>query len=202
MEQIGTRTITRLVRRLTSGAPTDDDDYDLVFRELRRRARRQLGRYPNPQANVTTIINSALLRLLARKGGPVQWKDRDHFYRAAAKGMRWVLIERYHREQRRLNAEKISIELLDSIRDPISVNPFVGLAIHEALENLAREDPEAAQVAELRFFGGYTEAQVAHLMSISERTVTNRWRAGKAYLALALEDAARQPSTREARSVC
>jgi RNA polymerase sigma factor (TIGR02999 family) len=128
----------------------------------------------------TALVHEAWLRLF--KGGTGEWKNRTHFFAAAAQAMRRILIERARRKmsaKRGQRAEHVSIEDVDIAQ---TLPDERVLLIDEALERLQKKDPELARVVVLKFFGGLTNVEVAEILEVTERTVQNKWVFAKAWL--------------------
>lgn len=144
----------------------DGPDIDDVYRELRRLASRLLRRdLRGRQALQTTaLVHDAWLRI-----GAGQWESRAHFFGAAARAMRRILIE----HARSLQARPIRRGLSGgtTIADPTNpADPLDVLALHEALVELEALDPRAARLVELRYFGGLEVAEAASIADVPLRT--------------------------------
>lgn len=153
----------------------------LVYEELRRVAARRMACQPAGQTlQATALVHEAFLRLIANTGHT--WENRRHFFAAASEAMRHILVDRARRKaavrhggnQTRLNLEDVSIASVVSDEHVIVVN--------EALERLAVQDPVAAELVKLRFFAGFTFAQAAELLDMSERTAKRVWAYARAWL--------------------
>jgi RNA polymerase sigma factor (TIGR02999 family) len=110
------------------------------------------------------------------------WRNRGHFFGAAAQAMRRILIERARRKmsaKRGGRAEHIAIEDVD-VADTMPDERI--LLIDEALKQLEAKDPELARIVSLKFFGGLTNVEVAELIGVTERTIQNKWTFAKAWL--------------------
>lgn len=152
----------------------------LVYNDLHRMAQRRLGRErPGHTLQPTAIVNELYLRLVG--GEKEDWQNRAHFFAAAARSMRRILVD----HARARNAKKRGGQgvgyLLDTtvMVDPPSVNL---IAVDDALEKLATLDAEQARVVELRFFAGLTEGETAEALGLSSSTVHRKWLSAKAYL--------------------
>ena len=152
----------------------------LIYDELKRRASRRLRHESSGRALETTeLVHETYLRLVDQNS--VRWRNRLHFFALAARMMRRILVDHARRRQaskRGAQAEKITFvdgEL--SIAQPAHL-----VAVDEALDNLRREEPEAARIVELRFFGGLTNEEIAELLGISVPTITRRWRLARVWL--------------------
>lgn len=160
-----------------------------VYDELRRLARRYMrAERANHTLQATALVNEAYLRLIGQEG--VSWQDRAHFFAAAAQLMRHILVDhaRAHRAGKR-GGEQHQITLTEGLASEENKSVEV-LAIHEALEKLARLDERQARVVELHFFGGLTFPEIGYVLEASERTVKRDWTMARAWLKLEL---AKQP---------
>ena len=174
--------VTRLLRHTTAGdGGAESELVDLVWDELRAIA---AGFLTDERADhtlqPTALVHEAYLKLFGTTQlGP---GDRNVFLGLAARAMRRVLID--HARARatarrgggwaRLNLEGLDHAAHDGDMD--------ALTVHELLERFARVDERAAQVVELRFFGGLTRPEIAGVLGISERTVGEDWFAARAWL--------------------
>jgi RNA polymerase sigma factor (TIGR02999 family) len=174
--------ITRLLGAARRGEPDAMDRLlPLVYDDLRLRARRQLRRRrPGQTLDTTALVHEAYLKLV----DPAQadYRDRCHFFAAAATAMRHVLVDsaRRHAAQKRGGAGRQVA--LDSGLLRIEAKAIEILALDEALRKLAGVDGELARLVELRFFGGLTLEETAEALHLSERTVQRDWRTAKAFL--------------------
>jgi RNA polymerase sigma factor (TIGR02999 family) len=113
---------------------------------------------------------------------PTAWQNRAHFFGAAAEAMRRILIERARRRQRLRHGrgqERVNIEEVQ-VTAPEDDEKL--LQVHDALDQLAKEDKLRAQVVKLRFFVGLTDREVAEVLGQSERTIERHWAYAKAWL--------------------
>jgi RNA polymerase sigma factor (TIGR02999 family) len=154
----------------------------LVYGRLRALA----GHYmrlerPDHTLQPTALVHEAYLRLI--DGAQVDWHGRTHFFAVAAIQMRRVLAEhaRSRRAQKRGGgARKVTVS------DPVAIIPggmLDMLVLDEALEKLARHSQRQSRVVELRFFGGLSVEETAHVLEVSPSTVKGDWRVAKAWLA-------------------
>jgi RNA polymerase sigma factor (TIGR02999 family) len=181
--------VTEALVALRNGTPGAMDRLmPLVYEQLRRIAHRQLGSEPTGHTLSTTgLVHEAYLKLVDQKRA--QWEDRAQFFAIAAGAMRRVLVDyaRRHRAARRGGAAPRPISL-DDVDVPITERADVIVALDEALDRLARMDARLAQVVECRFFGGFTEAETAAALAVSQRTVAREWAAARAWLHQELRD--------------
>jgi RNA polymerase sigma factor (TIGR02999 family) len=179
---------TTLVATLGSQAggsrATAEQLIPLVYDELRRLARGFLSREGRDHTlQPTALVHEAYLRLVDQSR--VNWQGRTHFRAVGARMMRRILIDhaRLRRGLKRGGGLK-RVTLGDSLLrppDPDLELPEL-LALNDALDKLARLDERQARVVELRFFGGLTTAEIAEALGVSERTVGNDWKHGRAWL--------------------
>jgi RNA polymerase sigma factor (TIGR02999 family) len=152
----------------------------LVYGDLHRMARRHLGRErPGHTLQPTAIVNEVYLRLVGGQGG--DWQNRAHFFGAAARSIRRILVDHARARRAKKRGGQGASTLLDTnvMVEPRSVDV---IAVDDALEKLSALDPEQARVVELRFFAGLTEDETAEALGISTRTVHRKWLSAKAYL--------------------
>lgn len=153
----------------------------LVYDELRRLAVARMAKEASGQTlQPTALVHEAWLRLV--NGNAKVWRNRGHFFGAAAQAMRRILIERARRKmsfKRGSRAEHVSIEEVDIAA---CVPDERLLLIDETLGQLEAADPELAQVVTLKFYGGLTNIEVAEVIGVTERTVQNKWTYAKAWL--------------------
>jgi RNA polymerase sigma-70 factor (ECF subfamily) len=174
-------TVVRLLEDWRAG---DEHAYarlvPLVYAELRRLARGQLGReQAGHSLQPTALVHEAYLRLVSAN---VDWQNRTHFLSMAARVMRRVLIE--HARARRADkrgGEALHVTLTEAIPAPDS-KPIDVLALDEALERLKEFDARQAQVVELSYFGGLTYPEIGELVGISEASVDRDLRHARAWL--------------------
>jgi RNA polymerase sigma factor (TIGR02999 family) len=160
----------------------------LIYPELHRMAERYMRRErPGHTLQPTAIVNEAYLRLAGRRG--VAWKNRAHFFAAAAQSMRRVLVEHARSRDARKRGGLGARYLLDTavLTEPRSVE-LIGL--DDALTKLTELDAEQGRIVELRFFGGLTEEETADVLNVSSRTVHRKWLLAKAFLHRELEGSA------------
>lgn len=153
----------------------------LVYARLRDIAEEQLRREgPGHTLQPTALVNEAYLRLA---GQHTEWRGRSHFYAIAAQAMRRVLIDHARsRDSVKRGGGRRPIAL--SGAEPAAPQSEVDLlALDEALERLARVDPDTARIVEMRFFGGMETDAIVEATGIPERTVRRHWVYAKAWLA-------------------
>src|SRR5262249_15867815 len=147
----------------------------LLYDELRRLAAHRLAEEkPGQTLQATALVHEAYVRLVGGANHQ-HWNGRGHFFAAAAEAMRRILVEQTGRKHRVRHGGELRRVDSDSelhISDDGDENL---LALDEALQRLAREEPEAAEVVKLRYFAGLTIEQTASALGISVRTVNRHW---------------------------
>jgi RNA polymerase sigma factor (TIGR02999 family) len=173
---------TRLTEQLRAWQSGDDSAGEAlgaeIYTALKRLARAQLKRGGPPTLNPTALVNEAMLRLL---GGATDWQSRAHFFAVAAAAMRSVLVD----EARRRASEKhggdlIQVSLVDDVAGTTAEERFLDL--HEALDELAQNDPRTARALELTYFGGLNAREVGEVQVLSVATVERDLAFGRAWL--------------------
>ena len=174
--------ITRLLNDVRRGnRDAESQLVEAVYPELRRLAAHLLqGERPGHTLQSAALVNEAYLRLLGH--ADLDWKDRLHFFAAAAQSMRRILIDYARmRKAAKRPAARQQVELGDVLL--ISDDRLEELiAVDELLTRLAEFDARQCRIVELRFFGGLTEEEVAEVMGIGVRTVSREWEHARAWL--------------------
>lgn len=165
-----------------SGAP--DRLLELVYDDLRRLAGAYLQNERSDHTlQATALVHEAYIRLVDWEN--VTWENRAQFFAVAARVMRHVLVDhaRGKRAQKRDFGHKLA---LDDAVSFAGAKEFDLLALEDALVDLERLDARQARIVELRFFGGMSIAETAHVLQISETTVKREWTVAKAWFQRAL----------------
>jgi RNA polymerase sigma factor (TIGR02999 family) len=158
---------------------------EAVHRTLRRVAAGYLRRERAGQTlQPTALVNEAYMRLVPQRD--VAWEGRTHFLGIAARLMRQILVD-HARERRALKraGARASVSVSD-LADPAGTQDVDVLSLHEALTDLAALDPRQAQIVEMRYFGGLTEAEVAEVMNLSPATIRREVASARYWLGLRL----------------
>jgi RNA polymerase sigma factor (TIGR02999 family) len=178
--------ITSLLQQWREGDGSARDRLVAVlYPELRALADRQLrGERGNHTLQPTALVNEAYLRLSGLER--MDWQDRAHFVRMAARVMREVLVDHARRRQaaKRDGGQQVTLTGLDAAAE--EGQGVDALALDAALARLEQLDPEKARVVELRYFGGLTIEETAEAMESSPATVKRHWQAARAWLFEAL----------------
>lgn len=161
---------------------TPDQLLPQVYTELRQLAAAKLQ---NEQAGqtltATALVHEAWLRLSAAS---MDWNDRTHFFRTAATAMRRILVDRARARHTKKRDAGVQVTLVDAAEQLPDAQL---LALDEALEALAVEKPEHAQLVELRYIVGLGGDETAQVLGVSPATVDRMWRYAKAWLLVRLQ---------------
>jgi len=180
-----TAPLTELLRAWRKGdASARDRLIDAIYPELRAVASRQLaGERRNHTLQPTALVNEAYLRLNGAER--VDWQDRNHFVRIAARIMRDILVDHARRRGAAKRDGGVQVTLTDlDLADKNATLDVVGL--DTVLAQLEQIDPEKARVVELRYFGGLTINETADSLELSPATVKRHWQAARVWLHEAL----------------
>jgi RNA polymerase sigma factor (TIGR02999 family) len=154
----------------------------LVYDELRRlAAARMAHEAPGQTLQATALVHEAWLRLVGAEQQPL-WNSRGHFFGAAAEAMRRILLERARKKGRVRHGGQLQRVDLDQVTVATHDSDDVILAVDEALEKLARESPQKAQIVKLRYFAGLEHAEIAEVLGVSEPTVRRHWAYARSWL--------------------
>jgi RNA polymerase sigma factor (TIGR02999 family) len=174
--------VALILRKMAQGDPAADGQLlTLVYDELRRLAAAKMSHEaPGQTLQPTALVHEAWLRL----GMEAQshWQTRNHFLAAAAEAMRRILVETARRKLRLKRGggrERVDLEE-SAIAAPAEDEKL--LLVHEALDVLAAEDPQKAQIVKLRFFGGLGHDEIAALLGVNEKTIRRHWEVAKVRL--------------------
>lgn len=175
--------ITQMLIELTDGnTEVVNQILPHIYDELRRLAGSYLRRERSDHTlQPTALVHEAYMKLVDQKA--VKWQNRAHFFGIAAQVMRRILMDhaRKHKaEKRGGDADKLPLEEEILLVSQESSNQL--LALDEALETLARLDPQKAKIVELRYFGGLSIEETAEVMGVSVPTINRQWRMAKAWL--------------------
>lgn len=156
--------------------------FELLYGELRKVAGRQVADGP-PRATLqaTALVSEAYLRLV---GKGQLGKNRRHFFWAASRAMRDVLVEEARRKAAQRRGGAWSRVGLDGVDVGVDTPAELMLALDEAIERIAADHPRRADIVRLRFFAGLSEAETAETLGVSVRTVSREWSLARADLAV------------------
>ncbi len=173
--------ITLLLSAAREGdASAQEQLFRLVYHDLRRIARRQIGAAARATLSTTGLVHEAYLRLA--RPGALEQRDREHFFAVAARAMRQIVIGEARRRQRLKRGG--GQPLVDLDPDQVRVDEKAGelVALDQALARLEALSPRLAQVVEWRFFGGRTLEEVGQALGLTDRTAKRDWAKARAFL--------------------
>jgi RNA polymerase sigma factor (TIGR02999 family) len=181
--------LTDLIRRVQDGdAQALRHLFDATYEDLRSVARSRLNRSGRgPLLDTSALVHESFLRFA--NAGQLRLDDRQHFMKYSSQVMRSVVVDLVRSnlaERRGGGAPHLPIDT--GVREslPESAGELEIMRVHEALEELSALNPRMAQIVEMRYFGGMTEAEVAEAMGLGERTVRRDWEKARLILAVAL----------------
>nr|AEQ20338.1 RNA polymerase sigma factor [uncultured bacterium EC5] len=168
--------VTELIHRVNAGLPGAQDAlFAASYGELRKLARSRLydgGR--NTMLDTTALVHESYLRFI--RSGQLRSNGRRAFFAYASQVMRSVIIDAVRERQAERRGGDLQRTTLDTvITDSLPSGEDEALEVHEALHTLADADPRLAKVVEMRYFGGYSEAEIGEALNVTERTVRRDW---------------------------
>jgi RNA polymerase sigma factor (TIGR02999 family) len=174
--------VTRILNRVEQGdTQAAGELLPLVYEELRKLA---VVRMANEKAGQTlqptALVHEAWLKIAGE--GKEHFANRRHFFKAAATAMQQVLIDIARRKQRLKHGANLVGDELHESRIAMSIPSEELLAVNEALAALALEDPQAAEVVQMRYFVGMTVPEIAAALDLAPRTVDRHWAFARAWL--------------------
>jgi len=178
-----------LIQRVNAGEPGAKDRlFAAAYDELRLLARSRLrGGGRNTVLDTTALVHESYLRFV--RGGQLRSEDRRAFFAYASRVMRSVIVDTVRErlaERRGGDAEHLTLDT--QLQEQLPSGEQAVLHTHEALEMLAQAEPRLAQVVEMRYFGGYSEAEIAETLGVTDRTVRRDWEKARLLLLAILED--------------
>jgi RNA polymerase sigma factor (TIGR02999 family) len=191
-ESVAARTlmsrITQLLRRLQAGDESARDAlFAAAYEDLRRLARARLrdgGR--NTMLETTSLVHESYLRFV--HAGELRAEDQRAFFAYASQVMRSVILNSVReRQAERRGGDAPQLTLSTELISNLASDEQTILKVHEALHVLEQADARLAQIAQMRFFGGYSAKEIAETLQIGERTVERHWEKARMILAAELE---------------
>jgi RNA polymerase sigma factor (TIGR02999 family) len=179
--------LTELLGRIQAGdTGARDTLFAAAYSDLHRMARARLrhgGR--NTVLDTTCLVHESYLRFV--QAGELRAEDRRAFFAYASQVMRSVILNSVRdRIAQKRGGDWQPVTLSTSLAANIADGEETVLKVHEALEALEKADPRLAQVAQMRYFGGYSERKIAETLDVTERTVQRDWEKARLILAAAL----------------
>jgi RNA polymerase sigma factor (TIGR02999 family) len=179
--------LTELLGRLRDGDEAARDAlFAAAYPELHRLAHARLregGR--NTFLDTTALVHESYLRFV--RSGELRSDDRRAFFAYASQVMRSVIVNSVReRAAGKRGGDSVGLTLSAEVAAPLDGDAQTILKVHEALEVLEKADPRLAQVAQMRYFGGYSEQEIAATLDVTERTVQRDWEKARLILAAAI----------------
>jgi RNA polymerase sigma factor (TIGR02999 family) len=175
--------VTRILSAIEQGnSHAADELLPLVYDELRKLAALKLAQEkPGQTLQATALVHEAYMRLVDVSQAQ-HWNSRGHFFAAAGEAMRRILVEQARRRLAAKRGGHAQRQDVDPADVPAPAPDERLLAVHDALDDLARADPEAAALVKLRFFGGMTMSQAAEALGMSVRSAHDVWTYARSWL--------------------
>jgi RNA polymerase sigma factor (TIGR02999 family) len=189
VQSVAMSDVTQILSRIDAGDPSAPELLlPLVYEELKKLAAAKLSHEKLGQTlQATALVHEAYLRLVDGDAS-AQWNNRGHFFGAAAEAMRRILIESARRKDRlKHGGDVVRVELDEAALATATADEQL-LAINEALDALAEEDPQAAELVKLRFFAGFSVTEAAEILGLSRTTAYEQWAFARAWLRCEVED--------------
>jgi RNA polymerase sigma factor (TIGR02999 family) len=180
--------VTQILSRIETGDPTASKQLlPLIYEELRKLAAARLSQEkPGQTLQATALVHEAYLRLVDGEQAKL-WNSRGHFFGAAAEAMQRILVDNARRKRRPKHGGDLNRVDIDEF--PITDERADELiALEEALEKLASESPEKADLVRLRYFAGLSHQEAATALGISRATADRYWAYAKAFLHCEMQD--------------
>jgi RNA polymerase sigma factor (TIGR02999 family) len=175
--------VTQILSAIEQGDPQAAEQLlPLVYDELRKLAAARLAQEkPGQTLQATALVHEAYLRLVGAENER-RWDGRGHFFAAAAEAMRRILVEQARRKQGPKAGGHLQRVAMERAAPAIAGPKFDILALNDALDKLAAQDPRKAELVKLRFFAGLTSEQAAEALGVAPSTVDLDWAYAKSWL--------------------
>jgi len=180
--------VTRILTAIEEGDPSAAEKLlPLVYDELRKLAASKLAQEkPGQTLQATALVHESYVRLVDAERAQ-EWKNRGHFFAAAAEAMRRILVEEARKKGRIRHGGLLRRTDMPEAEVADSADDEQVLLLDEALTRLAGERPEAAELVKLRFFSGLTVEEAAAFLKLSPRTARRLWVFARAWLRREME---------------
>ena len=168
-------TVALLLRHIEEGDESAEDQlFELVYADLRRKAGRLVSGQPDPRAlQGTDLVHDVYAGLFVGDAG--KWESRRHFLGVAARAMRCVLVDHARARKRAKRAPAADRAALDLLVASFAERTVDVLDLDLALQELADDDSRAARVVELRMFAGLSMNEMAGVLQLPKRTIERDW---------------------------
>ena len=181
--------VTQILCQIEDGDPSAAEKLlPLVYEELHKLAAGKMAEEkPGQTLQATALVHEAYLRLVDSTKAQ-HWNSRGHFFAAAAEAMRRILVETYRRKRARKRGgeqHRVELRIADVAVEQTGENL---LALNDAIEQLAKQDAAAAEIATLRIFGGLSLDEAAQAAGLPRTTAYRQWVYAKAWLQATLSE--------------
>jgi len=181
--------VTQILSQIEQGDPSAAEHLlPLVYDELRKLAAAKLAsETPGQTLQATALVHDAYIRLVDVEKAQ-HWNSRGHFFGAAAEAMRRILVDRARQKLSPKHGGDLVRHDVDSEEIASLASPEEIVAVHDALDELADEDPLAADLVKLRYFAGFSIEEAADVLQLSRATAYRSWTYARAWLRASLQD--------------
>ena len=172
--------LSRLIQQAESGGVSNSDAlFSALYSELHRLAKSQLARQGALNLSATTLLHEAYLEMAGKEGS--SFPDRARFMGYAARVMRGLIVDHARSRCAQKRGGQFEITSVGTeVENPVDDRELT--RISDALDELAKAEPALAEVVDLKFFCGFTFAEIAAIKNTSERTAQRQWEKAKIYL--------------------
>ena len=179
----GLSDLTLILNRVDTPGYESDEVLPLIYDELRRYAALRMAQERSDHTlQPTALVHEAWLRLSNNGKHKVKWDNRAHFFGAAAKAMRRILIDSIRKKRSlKRGGDQVRVDIEHVELAETSCEEKV-LLIDEALSRLEAVAPDKAKIVMLKYYGGHSSKKIAEILDVSERTVERHWAYCKAWL--------------------
>ncbi len=181
--------VTQILSKIEDGDPSAAEELlPLVYQELRKLAASKLANEkPGQTLQATALVHDAYLRLVDVEKAQ-HWNSRGHFFGAAAEAMRRILVDNARRRKSVKHGGDLDRQVLPKSQLVAPAECGNLLALDEALDELAKEDSESAELVKLRYFAGLTVNQAAEILGVSPRKADFMWAFARSWLRRAISN--------------
>ncbi len=175
--------VTHILSQIENGDPSAAEVLlPLVYSELRKLAAAKLAHEkPGQTLQATALVHEAYMRLVDQSNAQ-QWDGKGHFFAAAAESMRRILVERARQKKAEKHGGRLARVELSHADLFVHQDPLEILALDDALESLAKEEPDAAELVKLRIFADFSVEEAGQLLGMSRATAYRHWTYARAWL--------------------
>jgi RNA polymerase sigma factor (TIGR02999 family) len=178
----GMSEVTRILNQIDSDPGAAEQLLPLVYEELKNlAAARMASERLDHTLQPTALVHESYVRLVDN-GSERNWDNRGHFFAAAAEAMRRILVNHARDRKTEKRGGDWSRVTLNAITAADEVDPGELLAVSDTLDQLARHDSRAAEIAKLRIFAGLSIPEIASVVGMGQRSVDRQWAFARAWL--------------------